>query len=83
MDERVIGGLGGPPRRLEMRLQDEQQLIYLLRELIHAQDNVTHTNEKGPEFAGNTKIFIAEREKIYTAILDFVRGLAARPGGSL
>jgi len=60
-----------------MKAKDEQQLIFLLRELINAQDNVTHTNEAGPEFAENTKIFIENRERIYNAILEFIRTLAA------
>jgi hypothetical protein len=56
-----------------MNLRQEQTLIYLLRELINAQDNVTHMNGKGTEFTQNTQYFIQEREKIYQSILDFVK----------
>ena len=59
-----------------MNLKEEENLIFLLRELINAQDNVTHTNEKGLEFAENTKIFIKERERIYLSILNFVNKLS-------
>ena len=55
-----------------MNLKQSQKLIFLLRELIQQQDNVTHTNEKGKEFEENTKIFIKERERVYNDILLFV-----------
>ena len=61
-----------------MILSDQENLIFLLRELINAQDNVTHVNEKGAEFAENTKIFIQERERVYLSILDFVDKLVSK-----
>jgi hypothetical protein len=60
-----------------MNYAEEQNLIYLLRELINMQDHVTHANEQGPEFAENTRLLIVEREKIYDQILKFVRHLTS------
>jgi hypothetical protein len=60
-----------------MKTSDDQQLVFMLRELCRAQDCVTHTNEKGSEFKANTLELIQNRERIFKDVLCFVDSLAS------
>ena len=52
-----------------------KKLHKLLNQLISAQDNVTHVNEKGPEFAANTIALIQERDRCFGEVIEHVKSM--------
>ncbi len=54
---------------------DKGKLRYLLMELCIRQDDVTHWNEKGPDYAKEAQVAIVHRNEAETKIIDFVESL--------
>ena len=61
-----------------MNREDRHTLNSLLWDLLSAQDDVTHYNEKGPDYAEETRLAIAERNAIKQRLIEFVEELEAR-----